>query len=62
MGGGGRTTKEVAIRQVLNELKKELREEYSVRFEREDGLPSKDFFVKIHTLIYKYKKYGHDMI
>jgi hypothetical protein len=44
-------------------LKKELRNDFSNRIPRDDdGLPKKEFFVKMHALIYKYKKYGHELI
>jgi len=29
---------------------------------REEGLLGKDFFISIHALIYKFKKYGMEMI
>jgi hypothetical protein len=45
---------------VITALKKELRENFPIEMPRdsEDGLIQKEFFVKMHTLIYKYKKYG----
>ena len=41
-------------------LKKELRESFSIELPKDskDGLITKEFFVKMHALIYKYKKYG----
>jgi hypothetical protein len=41
-----------------------MRENYPIEMPKDpkDGLISKDFFVKIHALIYRYKKYGQDMI
>ena len=49
---------------VFEELKKELKANYSIDPPRdsEDGLPTKDFFIKFHVTLYKYKKYGQDMI
>jgi hypothetical protein len=52
------------MNQVIKALKKEMRESFPIEMPKdpEDGLIQKDFFVKIHTLIYRYKKYGQDMI
>ena len=57
-------SKEQTINQVFTALKKEMRESFPIEMPKdaEDGLIQKDFFVKIHTLIYRYKKYGQDMI
>ena len=53
-------TKDQTINQVITALKKELRENFPIEMPRdpEDGLIEKEFFIKMHTLIYKYKKYG----
>ena len=62
-GAGGKLSKEATMAQVKNELKKELKLTFPINVPRDqDGLPTKEFFIKIHTIIYKYKKYGHDMI
>ena len=53
-------TKKETINQVFTVLKKELRESFSIELPKDskDGLITKEFFVKMHALIYKYKKYG----
>ena len=53
-------SKEQTIEQVFSVLKKELREEYSIDMPKDpkDGLIDKNFFIKMHSLIYRYKKYG----
>ena len=45
-------------------LKKELRANFSIETPKdpEDGLMTREFFVRMHVLIYKYKKYGQDML
>ena len=57
-------TKQESIKQVLDELKRELRKNFGPELQRnpDDGLFEKESFVKIHVLMYKYKKFGHDMI
>ena len=57
-------TKDQTINSVFIALKKELRDNYPIEMPRdpEDGLISKEFFVRQHSLIYKFKKYGQDMI
>ena len=57
-------TKDATIDQVFSELKKELRGNFSFETPKdpEDGLLTRDFFVQMHVLIYKYKKYGQDML
>jgi len=49
---------------VFSELKKELRANFSFETPKdpEDGLMTREFFVRMHVLIYKYKKYGQDML
>jgi hypothetical protein len=45
-------------------LKRDLRNNFEVDLKRDpsDGLFEKEAFVKIHVLMYKFKKFGHDMI
>ena len=57
-----RLTQKQAVHQLLSELKSELRKEHNFQPTRDDGLFSKDFFVKLHYIIYKYKKYGIEML
>ena len=40
----------------------ELRQKFSFDAPRQDGILTKQFFIDIHALIYKYKKYGMEMI
>ena len=47
---------------VLDNLKKDLVKMFPIDPEREDGLLSKDFMIKMHGMLYKYKKYGTEMI
>lgn len=56
--------KEQTLSQVFSELKKELRANFSFETpkDQEDGLLTREFFIKMHVLIYKYKKYGQDML
>lgn len=56
----GIQTKEETVNQVFLELKKELRSNFSFEMpkDNEDGLITREFFIKLHVLIYKYKKYG----
>ena len=56
--------KKDSIKHVLSELKQEIRRDFPVNLPRDpsDGLVTKDMFVKIHCLIYRFKKYGHEMI
>lgn len=57
------TNREEAIKDCLKSLKDEL-SKYSSDLPRDpkDGLITREFYVKIHSLIYKYKKFGHVMI
>ena len=63
-GGGNPFGKEDSIKHVLSELKQEMRQGFPVNLPRDpsDGLVAKEVFIKMHCLIYRYKKYGHDMI
>ena len=57
------SSKEGVINQVMTQLKKELRENHPIIVPRDqDGFPTKEFFLELHGLIYKYKLYGQDMI
>ena len=50
------------MNQVFAELKKEL-EEFSIDMPKDsDGYIEKNFFIKLHTIIYKFKKYGQEML
>ena len=44
-------------------MKNELKT-YSIDIPRDakDGLITKDFFLKIHEIMYKYRKFGHDLV
>lgn len=54
--------KKQTMGQVYDELKKEL-ESYNIELPKTaNGLINKDFFIKLHTIIYKYKQYGKDML
>lgn len=56
---GKPASKEDTIKMVLAELKQELRKDFPIELPREaDGLVEKETFVKIHSLMYKYKKFG----
>ena len=57
-------TREESIEQVLRELKRELRRDFAFEIPRDpgDGLFEKEVFLRMHCLMYKYKKFGHDMI
>lgn len=51
------------IKMVIASLKQELKENFSINPTKgEDGILSKDFMVKLHTLIYKFKKYATEFI
>ena len=51
------------MKQVLDELKKELKDKFRIDPPHgDDGLLTKDFMIKMHILLYKYKKYGQDML
>lgn len=45
-------------------MKRDLRNNFKPDLKKDpiDGLFEKDAFVKIHVLMYKFKKFGHDMI
>ena len=63
------------MKQFFGELKKEL-QQYKIDLPKDEktgeitsrsqadeyGFINKDFFVTLHTIIYKYKKYGQDML
>lgn len=56
--------KKTVMNRVLENLKTELKLRFEIEPLRslEDGLLTKDFMVKMHTLIYKYKKYAMEML
>ena len=56
--------KEQYLKDVFQELKAELKAGYPIDAprDREDGLFTRDFFIKIHELMYKYKKNGFMLI
>ena len=58
--------KDEIIKQVLNHLKEELKKTNDNNYEPErdptDGLLSRNFMLNLNKLIYKYKKYGLDML
>ena len=59
----GYQTKEETVTQVLSQLKKDLKSSFEFDQPREkDGFFTMNFFIKIHAMIYKYKKYGQEMI
>lgn len=60
VNGSDNMSKEQTLDQVFSELKKELRQNFSFETPKdpEDGLLTREFFIKMHVLIYKYKKYG----
>tara|TARA_B110000305_G_C18990864_1_gene426051 strand:+ start:236 stop:451 length:216 start_codon:yes stop_codon:yes gene_type:complete len=46
----------------FDELKKDL-QQYKIEIPKdENGFIKKDFFVTLHMIIYKYKKYGQEML
>ena len=49
---------------ILKQLKSELKTKFSIEPTRDDddGLLSREFMVKMHTLLYQYKKYGSEII
>lgn len=55
-------SKEQTMKQVLAELKRELTKFKIDPPHGEDGLLTKDFMIKMHILLYKFKKYGQDML
>ena len=57
-------TREDSIKQVLTELKKELRRDFAYEIPRDprENMFEKEAFIRMHCLMYKYKKFGHDMI
>lgn len=58
----GAELKEQTLTQVYTQLKKEL-QTYNIDLPKDsNGLIDKNFFVKLHTLIYKFKKYGQEML
>ena len=56
--------KKQTITNVLSNLKKELKTKFKIEPSRDedDGILSRDFMVKMHTILYQYKKYGSEMI
>jgi hypothetical protein len=64
VNGSDIMTKEHTLDQVFDQLKKDLRSNFSFETpkDQEDGLLTREFFVRMHVLIYKYKKYGQDML
>ena len=60
---GKPASKEDTIKMVLEALKQELRKDFEIELPRgADGLLEKETFVRIHSLMYKYRKYGQDML
>jgi len=47
----------------MNELKSELKEHFPINPPKDDdGLFSKQFMLDLHTLLYKYKKMGSELL
>ena len=55
-------SKEQTMKVFFDELKKDL-QQYKIEIPKdENGFIEKDFFVTLHMIIYKYKKYGQEML
>lgn len=56
--------KQDTLNKLIDGLKKDLRENFEIDPPRskEDGLLTREFMIKMHTLLYRYKKYAFDLI
>ena len=54
-------SREEIMKQFYEELKKEL-QKYKIELPRDGIYIKKDFFVTLHIIIYKYKKYGQELM